>query len=201
MSNSIILAITGASGSVYAERFLQLSLAHFDRVYLIATDAAQQVVNHELTASSEFSLVRILRGDLTDEQKQKIRRFECDDLFAPIASGSSAAKAMVILPCSMGTLSRIAQGVSANLLERAADVMIKEKRRLIIAPREMPLSAIHLRNMLSLAESNVQLIPPTPGFYQKPQSIMDLVDFVVGRIFENLGIDHELYRRWNQRMR
>ena len=200
----ILIAVTGASGSIYAERLIQECVTRFPRVYVVATDSARQVADHELISSYEdgrISLRHILSGDITPNLREVIRVFRNDDLFAPVASGSSAPTDMIVVPCSMGSLARIAQGLSSNLVERAADVVMKQRRRLILVPRETPLNAIHLRNMLALSETGVDMVPAMPAFYQRPKSVDDMVDFVVGRVLELLEVDHGLYRPWNQRMR
>jgi 4-hydroxy-3-polyprenylbenzoate decarboxylase len=188
---------------MYAERLIEVLMGMVPRVYLVMTETALKVARHELRDRQDqsFSLVRVMKGSMTDREKEVLRIFKHDDFFAPVASGSSAPTAMVVVPCSMGTLSRIAQGNSSNLLERAADVMLKQKRPLIVSPRETPLSPIHLRNMLCLAELGAHIVPAMPGFYQKPQTIQDVVDFVVGRLIECLGLEHHLYTPWNARMR
>ena len=199
----ILVGVTGASGSIYAERLIETLLAAgVGRVYVVATESGEQVVRHELSASRtvRISLPRILSGELTDAERTVIRVFKNDDLFAPVASGSSAPTDMIVVPCSMGTLGRIANGISGCLLERAADVMLKQRRRLVIVPRETPLHAIHLQNLLTLAQMGTAIVPPSPGFYQKPKTIDDMVDFVTGRILEVLDIPHELYQKWNPRM-
>ncbi len=161
-----------------------------------------QVAQFELgaKAESEFSLKRCLDGKLSEKEQKVLRIFKIDQLFAPVASGSNRSDAMVIVPCSMGTLARVAHGMSTNLIERAADVMIKSHKPLVLCPRETPLSTIHLTNMLALARMQVQIVPPIPAFYQKPRSMDDLIDFVVGRLLEALGFEHELYEKWNKRM-
>jgi 4-hydroxy-3-polyprenylbenzoate decarboxylase len=181
-------------------------LKRFPRIYVVATSAASQVADHELTRAhgentETVSLRALLAGDIRPEHRDTIRVLRNDDLFAPVASGSSAPTDMVVVPCSMGSLARIAQGHSTNLLERAADVVLKQRRRLIMVPRETPLNAIHLRNMLTLSEMGVTMVPAMPAFYHHPKSIDDMVDFVVGRILELLDVDHDLYRPWNARMR
>lgn len=202
MQQRILIGVTGASGAVYAERLVEVLRDKVERIYLVLTDAAQQVVRHELKAKSEgFSLARAALGELDEADRKIIRLVRNDDLFAPVASGSSAPTSMVVLPCSMGTLARIAQGISGNLLERSADVCLKQKRPLVICPRETPLNAIHLRNMLTLSEMGVHMVPAMPAFYQHPQTVGDMVDFVVGRVLEVLSLPHELYPAWNSRMR
>lgn len=197
----IFVAVTGASGTIYAERLIQCLRGKVGRVYLCATDAGIKVAAHELPGSAEGSLRRILAGEVPVSDRDLFRVFRQDDLFAPIASGSSAPTHMVVVPCSMGTLARIATGISSNLIERAADVCLKQKVPLTLVPRESPLSTIHLRNMLTLSEMGVHIVPPMPAFYQKPQSVEDMVDFVVGRVLEALGVEHSLYPPWNSRMR
>ena len=198
----LLIGVTGASGTVYAQRLAQIALLHFDRVYLLATDAAKQVGQHELKLQSNgFCLRSAIESKPYDcEHQAKIRVLNNNDLFAPVASGSSVPTSMVVIPCSMGTLSRLATGNSANLLERAADVMLKQKKQLIIAPRETPIHQIHLENMLKLSQAGVQILPLMPAFYQKPKTIEDMVDFMAGRVLEQLGCPHELYPPWNSRM-
>jgi 4-hydroxy-3-polyprenylbenzoate decarboxylase len=199
-SKRVFVAVTGASGSIYADRLVQCLRGKVERIYLCATDAGHKVVEHELPGTSV--LRAILSGEISGSDRELFRVFKNDDLFAPIASGSSAPTHMIVAPCSMGTLARIAHGMSSNLVERAADVCLKQKSPLVLVPRETPLNAIHLRNMLTLAEMGAHMIPPVPGFYQKPKTIDDLVDFIVGRLLEAVGIsDHGLYDPWNKRMR
>lgn len=202
MERRIMIGVTGASGAIYAERLVDVLKSKVERIYLVFTDAAEKVVRHELKPRTDgFSLARAAQGELAEADRKTIRLLRNDDLFAPVASGSSAPTSMVVLPCSMGTLARIAQGISGNLLERSADVCLKQKRPLVICPRETPLSAIHLRNMLSLSELGVHMVPAMPAFYQHPKSVEDMVDFVVGRVLEVLDLPHELYPAWNARMR
>ena len=199
----ILIAVTGASGSVYAERLVEVLLEQVGRIYLVMSSTAQKVMDHELSGTKEggFSLREAAHGRVAEAHRSVLRVLNVDDLFAPVASGSSAPTAMVVLPCSMGSLARMAQGISGNLIERAADVCLKQRRPLLICPRETPLSLIHLRNMMALAEAGAQLVPTMPAFYQHPKTIEDLVDFQVGRVLELLGLGHELYPPWNRRMR
>lgn len=189
-----VIGITGASGSVYGVRLCQFLLARGDRVHLIITDAGWRVLSEELGWNAAK------RRDTLDKQfsnyEGTYEYHPIQDIGASIASGSFRTDGMVIAPCSMGTLASIAHGMSDNLLERAADVMIKEKRKLIIVPRETPLHGIHLENMLKLDRHGVTLIPAMPAFYFKPKTIDDLVDFVVGRILDSMNVDHQLFQRW-----
>jgi flavin prenyltransferase len=194
----ILVGVTGASGSVYADRLLQLLVKETGRVYLVVTDSGEKVAGHELTKNS--LLLRAMNGSLTKSEKEIIRVFNNSDLFAPCASGTAAPDAMVIVPCSMGSLARVAAGISGNLLERSADVMLKQRRKLLVCPRETPFNLIHLRNMTALVEAGAEMIPLMPGFYQKPKTMDDLIDFCVGKILEQLRVPHHLYRPWNSRM-
>lgn len=201
LDQRILVGVTGASGSIYAERLIDVLRDRVERIYVVFTDAGVKVCRHELKANKDgFSLVKASEGHLEERDRNVIRLLKNDDLFAPVASGSSAPTAMVVTPCSMGTMARINQGISGNLLERSADVCLKQKRPLVICPRETPLSPIHLRNMLGLAELGVHVVPAMPAFYQHPKGIEDMVDFVVGRILEVLNLPHDLYPAWNSRM-
>ena len=192
-----MVGITGASGSIYAERLLQVLTEQLERVYLIITDSGLQVVEHELRKdSTEFCLRKIL----ADKKHPRLRIFANDDFFAPVASGSNAPDAAIIIPCSMGTLSRVSHGFSTTLLERVCDVVLKQKKQLIMVPRETPLNTLHLNNMLRLAEAGAWLVPATPAFYHKPQTMADLIDFVVSRVLDCLDFPHNISRRWNSRM-
>jgi flavin prenyltransferase len=195
---TITLAITGASGLPYAMRLLECLLRADCRVYVLYSQAAQVV------AEQEFEIVlpssgSVAQRELTQRYSAKdgqLRVFGREEWFAPVASGANPADAMVVCPCTMGTLAAIAGGMSDNLIERAADVMLKENRKLILVPRETPFSAIHLENMLKLARLGVTILPANPGFYHKPQTVADLVDFVVARVLDHLGVAHQLMPRW-----
>ena len=202
LKRRILIGVTGASGSVYAERLIEVLKPKVDRIYLVVTGPGRQVIDHELRSNEiGFSLVEAAQGRLRAEDRQVIRLLKEDDLFAPVASGSSAPTEMIVAPCSMGTLARIRHGISSNLLERAADVCLKQGRPLVLLPRETPLSAVHLENMLALTRLGVHMVPAMPAFYQKPKGLEDLIDFLVGRMLEVLAIDHTLYPPWNSRMR
>ena len=199
-SKKIALAITGASGVQYGFRLLEVLLKQNHHVYLMLSKAAQVVTGME----SELKLP----GRKSEQKKYLSQLFKTDesllDVFgdeewtAPVASGSAKVDAMVVCPCTMSTLSQIACGASSNLMERAADVMLKERRKLIIVPRETPFSDIHLENMLKLSRMGVVVMPANPGFYNKPQSVNDMVDFMVARILDQLGIVQELLPPWGQ---
>lgn len=198
MPKTITLALTGASGMPYAIRLLEMLLAGGHMVYLVYSAAAQLVTTQEMGIP--------LPAKPGEAQRQLTTRFGCrpeqlqvftrTDWMAPIASGSGAADAMVVCPCSMGALAAIASGLSDNLIERAADVMLKEGRKLILVPRETPFSAIHLENMLKLSRMGAVILAPNPGFYHLPQSVGDLVDFVVAKMLDQLGIAHQLVAKW-----
>ena len=193
----ILVGITGASGSIYAERLLQVLTAKLERVYLIVTDSGRQVVDHELRKSeTDFSLRKIL----VDKKHPRVRIFANDDFFAPVASGSNAPDVAIIIPCSMGTLGRVSHGFSSTLLERVCDVVLKQKKRLILVPRETPLNSLHLHNMVRLSDAGAWLVPASPAFYHRPRTMVDLVDFVVSRVLDCFDFPHDISRRWNSRM-
>ncbi|AQR63920.1 aromatic acid decarboxylase [Aquaspirillum sp. LM1] len=196
---TITLALTGASGLPYGVRLLEHLLAAGCRVWLLYSQAAQIVAQQEmqLTLPSQPKALQALWREQYG-CGERLSVFGREEWFAPPASGSNPADAMVVCPCSMGTLAAIAHGLSDSLIERAADVSIKEKRPLILVPRETPLSVIHLENLLSLARLGVVILPPSPGFYTHPTSVADMVDFVVARILDQLHIPHQLMPRWGE---
>jgi 4-hydroxy-3-polyprenylbenzoate decarboxylase len=195
---TIALGITGASGVQYSFRLLEQLLKADCKVYLMISKAAQVVIGMETDLS--------LPGRVIDIQKFLSKKYQAtgnqlqvfgeDEWTAPVASGSNQVKAMVVCPCSMGALSAIACGASNNLLERAADVMLKERKKLIIVPRESPYSDIHLENMLKLSRMDAVIVDANPGFYNQPKSVDDLVDFVVAKILDQLNIEHGLQPKW-----
>jgi 4-hydroxy-3-polyprenylbenzoate decarboxylase len=208
MNKTICLALTGASGMPYGLRLLECLLAAGCNVQLLYSQAAQVVARQEMDfelpsrpAEARAALLArlaapqgdFLRGAVDPE---KLAVFGREEWFAPVASGSNPPDAMVVCPCSMGTLAAIAQGLADNLIERAADVVLKEGRKLVLVPRETPFSAIHLENMLRLTRAGAVIVPPSPGFYHHPQSVADLVDFVVARILDQLAVPHALMQRW-----
>ena len=198
MSKTICLALTGASGMPYGLRLLECLLAAGCRVQLLYSQAAQ------IVAKQEMDIALPARADEARQQllerygaaPESLQVYGREEWFAPVASGSNPPDAMAICPCSMGCLAAIAQGLADNLIERAADVMLKEGRKLVLVPRETPFSAIHLENMLRLTHAGAVILPPNPGFYHHPQTVADLVDFVVARILDQLGVDHQLMQRW-----
>lgn len=207
----VLIGVTGASGALYARRLLQvLARSRNLEVLAVASDAGRRVVREELGAEwpcepcsgeagggegktagggSGSDFVRWL--DLEPEEAHRLRFLPADDIGAPPASGSYALDAMAVVPCSMRTLGAVAGGLADNLLTRAADVCIKENRPLVLVPRECPFSAIHLENMLRLARLGVRIVPPAPPFYQKPKTIEDLVNFIVGKILGQMGIEDD----------
>ncbi|RFC32523.1 MAG: 4-hydroxy-3-polyprenylbenzoate decarboxylase [Candidatus Nitrotoga sp. SPKER] len=197
---TIILALTGASGLPYAMRLLECLLQSGQRVHLVYSQAAQIVAKQELNfvLPNRPQDAEEILAERLGEVSGKLRVFGRDDWFAPMASGSNPGDAMVICPCTMGTLAAVAAGLSDDLITRAADVMLKEKRPLILVPRETPFSAIHLENMLKLSHAGTVILPPNPGFYYHPQSVQDLVDFVVAKILDHLDVEHKLVRRWGE---
>jgi 4-hydroxy-3-polyprenylbenzoate decarboxylase len=199
-NEAITLAITGASGCQYGLRLLECLLAAERPVYLLVSKAAQVVISieSELALPSQPAAAEALLSERFGTPKGRLRVFGREQWTAPVASGSSAPAAMVVAPCSTGTLSAIACGASNNLIERAADVAIKERRQLILMPRETPLSAIHLEQMLKLARLGVTIMPAAPGFYHRPQQVADLVDFMVARVLDHLRIPHLLAQRWGE---
>ena len=197
-NGKITLAITGASGASYALRLIECLIAANYQLYILCSSAGRIVLDTEVgikipgspDAASQF---------FTEKYQAKagqITVFGKEQWFSPVASGSAAPKQMVVCPCSTGTMSAICHGMSDNLIERAADVVIKERGQLILMVRETPFSTLHLQNMLSLSQQGVTIMPASPGFYHKAESIEDLVDFMVGRILDHLGIEQDIMPRW-----
>jgi len=191
------VVITGASGSVYGMRLVERLLATGNEVTLIMTPAGSDVLSYELeidlpAEETARALLRYLELPLDAPL-----RIAChDDLFDPLASGSHPTDAMVVVPASMGFCASVAAGLASNLPERAADVALKERRPLVLVPRETPLSVIHLRNLTTLAEAGAVVVPAMPAFYHHPENLDDQVNFVVGKVLDVLGVPHELFPRW-----
>jgi 4-hydroxy-3-polyprenylbenzoate decarboxylase len=194
----ITLALTGASGMAYGLRLCDTLLAAGCRVDVLISQAARVVAKQELDlvlpAETEASAALLRSRSAGGE----VRVYGEREWFAPAASGTNPADAMVVCPCSMGSLAAIAHGLSDNLIERAADVMLKERRPLILVPRETPFSLIHLRNMTQLAEAGAVILPANPGFYHRPQSVEAVVDFIAARVLDQLAIPHQLLARWGE---
>jgi 4-hydroxy-3-polyprenylbenzoate decarboxylase len=194
----IAVAITGASGSQYGLRLLECLLAAGRDVYLMISQAGQLVLNLEagLEIPSRAADAEAFLTQHFGLPKGRIRVFGRQQWTAPVASGSNPPEAMVICPCTTGTLGSIAAGISGDLIDRAADVMLKERRKLILVVRETPFSEIHLENMLKLSRMGAVIMPANPGFYFKPEQVGDLVDFMVARVLDHLEVEHQLIPRW-----
>jgi 4-hydroxy-3-polyprenylbenzoate decarboxylase len=189
----IVVAVTGASGAPYAVRLLQALVERHQRVALIVSDHGLRLLQTETDIASVDALRHRVGAAAWDGL---VRVYDDRDRGAAPASGSALSAGMVICPCSMGTISAIAVGASRSLVERAADVTLKERRRLIVVPRESPYSAIHLENMLTLTRAGAVVLPASPGFYHRPQTVAELVDFVVGRVLDQLGVEQSIVPRW-----
>lgn len=189
----VVLAITGASGAPYAVRLLEQLAAADRQVWLIVSSHGLRLLQTEMDIDSVDALRKRVG---VDAWRRLVTVYDDADRGAAPASGSARNAGMVICPCSMGTLSAVSIGASRSLVERAADVVLKERRPLVLVPRETPLSAIHLRNMLRLARAGAVILPAAPGFYHRPQTVQELVDFIVARVLDHLGVEHALVRRW-----
>ncbi|RUO27936.1 aromatic acid decarboxylase [Aliidiomarina sedimenti] len=198
VDNRVTLAITGASGAPYALRLLENLLAQQQQVLLLMSSAARVVFATEedmqLSANPKTMATQLCEHFKVSQEQLSV--YGKEEWFSPVASGSAAPKRMVVCPCSTGTLAAIAHGNSDNLIERAADVVLKERGQLLLVPREMPFSTIHLQNMLTLSQAGATIMPAAPGFYHQPQSIADLIDFVVARILDHLQLEQTLVPRW-----
>jgi 4-hydroxy-3-polyprenylbenzoate decarboxylase len=193
-AGTLVVAITGGSGAIYAQRFLRQAVNHYERILLIMSEQALQVAQTEL----QVTLDRISWSTLSwlGEEYPQIELLAGRDYFTPPASGSFRHEGMVIVPCSMGTAGRIANGISDDLVTRSADVCLKEGRKLILVPREMPWNLIMLRNLTQLAEAGATILPACPAWYHQPKTLEDLADTVVARILQNLGIEQTLVSQW-----
>ncbi|HEX4974604.1 MAG TPA: flavin prenyltransferase UbiX [Pseudomonadales bacterium] len=197
---TITLAITGASGAQYGLRLLHCLLQADYTVQLLISKAAHVVIatETELVLPAQRPERSAYFAELFGANPEQIKVYGLDQWLAPVASGSAVSPAMVVCPCSTGTLAAIAQGHANSLIERAADVTLKERKKLILVPRESPYSTIHLENMLKLSQMGATILPASPGFYHKPTDIQQLIDFVVARILDHLGIEHQLCPRWGE---
>jgi 4-hydroxy-3-polyprenylbenzoate decarboxylase len=200
---SVTLGFTGASGMAYGLRLLECLLGAGVRVALVYSQAAQIVAKQELdivlpARAQDARAVLLERYGAAPDLLQVYGR---DDWYSPVASGSNTTDAMVVCPCSMGTLAAVAAGLADNLIERAADVMLKERRTLILVPRETPFSLVHLENMVRAARAGALILPANPGFYHRPQRVEDVIDFVVARVLDQLGVPNEISARWGREPR
>lgn len=200
MDTPFALALTGASGAQYGLRLLQCLLEAGERVDVMISKPGRVVIGMEtdLRLAARTADTQRQLAELYGAAKGQLRMFGLDQWTAPVASGSAPPRAMVVCPCTTGTLADIANGSCNNLIDRAADVVLKERRRLVVVPRETPYSEIHLRNMLRLARMGAVILPPNPGFYHSPRTMDDLVDFVVARILDQLEVRHALVPRWGE---
>ncbi|MEK6531492.1 MAG: flavin prenyltransferase UbiX [Deltaproteobacteria bacterium] len=194
-----MVALTGASGAVYGVRLIEELLKRGDDVDLVISPSGFLILKEELGFSrpgKDIAKALMEFFKFNRSGKARLHYHENADISSRLSSGSSLKRAMVVCPCSMGTLARISSGISGNLIERAADCVLKESGLLVLVPRETPLNAIHLENMLKLKNAGAVMLPAMPGFYFKPETIEDMVDFMVGKILDSLGIENILYRRW-----
>lgn len=200
MNQTIAVAFTGASGMPYGLRLVECLLAAGENVWLLYSQAAQLVAKQEtdLVLPAQPREVERLLGERFGAVEGRLRVFGRDDWNAPLASGSNPPRAYAICPCSMGTLAKVAAGIADDLVTRAADVVLKEGGKLVLVPRETPFSAVHLENMLRLARAGAVILPPNPGFYHRPQDVAGIVDFVVARILDQIGVAHALMPRWGE---
>jgi 4-hydroxy-3-polyprenylbenzoate decarboxylase len=199
-ATDLVLAFTGASGAAYGIQLLEVLLQAGRTVHLTLSPAAAQVIEHELDLRvrlDRFGLADLL-GERGAGVSNQVHYHHYMDFKSGIASGSFLTGGMVICPCSMGTIAAIGHGLSQNLIHRAADVHLKERRRLILVPRETPLHLIQLRNLTACAEAGAVVLPAMPAFYTRPQSVVDMIDFIVGRTCDQLGVEHHLLQRWGQ---
>jgi flavin prenyltransferase len=195
-ATDLVLAMTGASGAAYGVRLLEVLLDAGRTVHLTLSPAAVEVIEHELDRTvslGQFRAAELLGNPVTSGS---LRYYDHQDFRAGIASGSFLTAGMVVCPCSMGTVAAIAHGLSQNLIHRAADVHLKERRRLVLVPRETPLNVVQLRNLTTCAEAGAVVLPLMPAFYIRPKNLDDIRDFIIGRICDQLGVEHDLLRRW-----
>ena len=196
---NIVVGITGASGSIYGLRLIEELLRAEIAVTVLLTNAGRQVLKYETGLNiAEDPQVALQQFSQYFNSPNSLQYCAINDFFVPVASGSSAPDAVVVCPCSMGTVGRIAAGLSDNLLERVADVALKEDKKLLLVPRETPFNQIHLENLLHLSKAGAKILPAMPGFYHQPETVADLVDFLVGKVLDNLGVEHQLFKRWGE---
>ncbi len=196
----LVVAITGASGAIYGKRLAEELLSRGKKLILLISKNGwlilQQEMNFLVQGDEDMVSGKLRAWFGLDEEDESVVYYHPDNLLAPLASGSSRASGMIICPCSMATVAAIAHGFSSNLITRTADVMLKENRPLVVVPRETPLSEIHLQNLLTLKRCGTQIVPAMPAFYHKPETIEEIVDFMVGKVLDLLGAEHKLFTRW-----
>src|SRR5437667_3067240 len=200
-ADDLVLAMTGASGAPYGVRLLEVLLQAGRTVHLVLSPSGIEVIKQELdrvVSAGKFNLADLLGDAAAKAAPGQVRHYHHMDFRAGMASGSFPTAGMVVCPCSMGTAAAIAHGLSQNLIHRAADVHLKEKRKLILVPRETPLHVLQLRNLAACAEAGAVVLPAMPAFYTRPQSLQDAIDFIVGRICDQLGVEHQLFPRWGE---
>ncbi len=199
-ATDLVLAMTGASGAPYGVRLLEVLLRAGRTVHLTISPSAVEVIERELDRKVRLDQFRLadLLGDNVEVDPSQVFYHHFRNFQAGIASGSFLTGGMVICPCSMGTLGALANGLSENLIHRAADVHLKERRKLILVPRETPLHLIQLRNMTAVCEAGAVVLPAMPAFYMRPRSLQDVIDFIIARICDQLGVEHQLLRRWSE---
>jgi len=198
-SDDLVLAMTGASGAAYGVRLVEVLLRAGRRVHFTLSPSGAAVVQQELeriVSLDTFDPAALLGEDAAGLDPGLLKYHHFQDFSAGIASGSFLTGGMAVCPCSMGTLAAVAHGISTNLIHRAADVHLKERRKLVLVPRETPLGVVQLRNMTAAAEAGAVILPAMPGFYKRPTAVSELVDFVVGRVCDQLGVPHDLLKRW-----
>ncbi len=196
MKKKIIVAICGASGVIYGIRLLKALLERPTEISLVISKAGQQVLKHETDFAGGAFEDYLAEKGVKKNSEAKLMEYENDNFFAPFASGSFVYDAMVVAPCTMGTLGAVASGLANNLIHRAADVCLKEKRPLILLPRETPFSTIHIENMLKVSKAGATIMPPSPSFYSHPETIEAAVDSVVARVLDHIGVGNDLVKRW-----
>ena len=199
----IVVAISGASGPIMGVRLIEELLNAEEKVAAIVSQPARQIIEYEILREkiSFSSLKELLAKRGLSGNYDLLSEFKNNDFFAPVASGSTRFEAMVVIPCSMKTLSAIVHGYADSLITRSCDVALKEKRRCIIVPRETPLSIVHTENIHRAALAGIEIVPPVPGFYTRPESVEDVVNFIVGKVLNLLGYDHDLFESWGKKKR
>jgi len=197
INHMIIVGITGASGALLGIRCIEELVYHNKQIAVIVSKSAWPIIHHEMQTDCTSIISIVKQRTMQPELLCNIIEYSPDDFFAPIASGSNQFEATIVIPCSMKTVAAIAHGYADNLIHRVCDIALKEKRQLVIVPRETPLSALHLYNLYTLSMYGASVVMPIPAFYNFPETVDDVVNFIIGRVFDQLHIQHNLYRRWH----